>query len=722
VSGGTGLGKTLIGLAPHYLTKKTVVFCQPLKALMEEHQLKLPANKRSVIIMRNMTKQEKATFESGGYDYVYAAAEAMIPSFRASCEVLARIGKLGAFVFDEAHCIPLWGHTFRDAYLGAGCIKQSPILSKIPMVLLSGTVTSTVLQDACSVLNIPPGLRVLRGDLNHPNHYMIFAPYTSIIVDLKSLVEEAIRTNQPLPIFVGSKKQAMQVYRALQRIFPALYQAGRIGVCHAGLSADQRTRLGVELSTGILLVCVTTSAMEMGLDLQSCVRMANVGQIDSPESAFQRMGRAGRAGQQTIINFFYLAFRIIRQKKHEKEPPLLSLTLQLQGRRLVSTTLCRRKWAMLYLEDPAAVSGNELLFDNDMCCDNCSRPLSDAKVDFGFELAWALETVRRHRGSNGVATLDIHMLVAMLSGSKRKAVLAKAPFAYLSEIIGQVKGRTQAWWYEFLLGPCMDHEFLEVRAGQGQVLSVTPAGEQFLTQHPVRPGAGKDLFTGAFATYQNRGMAPPAAKVVDKVKAARKAALDALLPVRDAKARDPGVLATTGGLWSPFDYLDDVDIVDSIQRVMVMLESAGVDVNNVADRLSDSPYFIGGQHRAEAVQWAELVIATCDAKRLRRCEREYKRSVNNPRNEVLQCERDATGKRGEIWLCGKCRGTEQARENRASARAAIYASAQSGKLAQKSNSKQGDANRQVQAAMAKFKAANHEVKEAAPKPASQARR
>ena len=64
--------------------------------------------------------------------------------------------------------------------------------------LLSGTVTDDTLKDICDILKIPTGYavcdivfilyaryEVIKGDLNHPNHFIDFMPFLSDEVETK---------------------------------------------------------------------------------------------------------------------------------------------------------------------------------------------------------------------------------------------------------------------------------------------------------------------------------------------------------------------------------------------------------------------------------------------------------------------------------------------------------------------------------------------------------
>jgi len=107
--------------------------------------------------------------------------------FRDSCEKEL----LHTVVFDEVHCLVTWGRTFRTAYLLARIFRISPagaILKKLVFLCLSGTVTTPVLREIKSILNLSDDFILLQGELNHPNHYYDFDPFVSNEKDVYPLI------------------------------------------------------------------------------------------------------------------------------------------------------------------------------------------------------------------------------------------------------------------------------------------------------------------------------------------------------------------------------------------------------------------------------------------------------------------------------------------------------------------------------------------------------
>jgi len=146
---GTGGGKTVPGILPHFLLGGTVINVCPLLALMDDQIRSLrafaTAGGYTLRIKKISTdKPDKETLKKlaeGSYDFVFLAPEALTASVRAALEALRGINKLAAVIFDEVHCVSLWGQTFRSAYLNAGMFKASSVLAKVPLLVCSSLRT-----------------------------------------------------------------------------------------------------------------------------------------------------------------------------------------------------------------------------------------------------------------------------------------------------------------------------------------------------------------------------------------------------------------------------------------------------------------------------------------------------------------------------------------------------------------------------------------------------
>jgi len=293
LSTATSGGKSLAFIISQSDTDKVVLIVSPLRALMEDqiHKLDVEFNMKGKSLMTmsgELSADERLSVQTGRVKFIFAAPEAIL-CIRSFLETLVRDSLLQMIVFDEVHCISLWGHTFRTAYLDCDAFRKSQLLRSIPQLLLSATVTSAVIRDLATILLLPDGFCFLKGDMNHPGHFYSFKPFTSNDVDLAPIMQSAIDAKgaDPVVVFVDSKREAMDLWVWARDRFPE--HADRCGVSHSLRSADDRAITGRLFSNGDLDVVICTSVMEMGIDNPRLTRVICKGAVQSIEAIQQRV-------------------------------------------------------------------------------------------------------------------------------------------------------------------------------------------------------------------------------------------------------------------------------------------------------------------------------------------------------------------------------------------------------------------------------------------------
>ena len=143
---------------------------------------------------------------------------------------------------NEAHCIELWGTTFRSPYQDLHYLRA---FLKCPVMALSATLPSTILEkvkDSLLLLRYP---LIVTVPLDRPNLFYSLRKSAGISSDLYSL-GECLKTStipSQIPktvIFCLSKDDALTVYSFLVR---AASQSNRhfVGIYHASLTEHSRS-------------------------------------------------------------------------------------------------------------------------------------------------------------------------------------------------------------------------------------------------------------------------------------------------------------------------------------------------------------------------------------------------------------------------------------------------------------------------------------------------
>ncbi|MGD9007616.1 MAG: DEAD/DEAH box helicase [Desulfobacteraceae bacterium] len=113
------------------------------------------------------------------------------------------------------------------------------------------------------------------------------------------LLKAALARNLRTIVYVRSRKMAELIAVWVQSESGAL--ADKISVYRAGLLPEERRNIEQRLKDGNLLAVVTTSALELGIDIGDLDVCILVGYPGSMVSTWQRSGRVGRKGQEAAV-------------------------------------------------------------------------------------------------------------------------------------------------------------------------------------------------------------------------------------------------------------------------------------------------------------------------------------------------------------------------------------------------------------------------------------
>ncbi len=289
----TGSGKSLTYQLAAMLRPEPTVVLSPLIALMKDQVDKLPEQIAPVATFVNSslpaeeTASRLAEVADGRKRLVYAAPERLR---RAEFVALLKKIGVGLVVVDEVHCVSMWGHDFRPDYL---FISRALAELGAPVLLgMTATATPETAREISRALGRSPEL--VSTSVYRPN--------------LRYDVEEVANAEDRLHVLVerlrGLRGGSAIVYarsrRSTEELARTLSGHGfRAAHYHAGLEAEERTRVQDAFLSGETQAVVATTAFGMGIDKPDVRLVALANYPGSLEEYVQMVGRAGRDGVES---------------------------------------------------------------------------------------------------------------------------------------------------------------------------------------------------------------------------------------------------------------------------------------------------------------------------------------------------------------------------------------------------------------------------------------
>jgi DEAD/DEAH box helicase domain-containing protein len=136
------------------------------------------------------------------------------------------------------------------------------------------------------------------GAPREDRHLLLFQPEASPYTTALQLFIRFINAGLKTIVFTKARRITELLYSWLRRQEPAI--AARVASYRAGFLAEERRRIERQLFEGTLDGVISTSALEMGIDVGGLDACILVGYPGSMMATWQRSGRVGRAGRESI--------------------------------------------------------------------------------------------------------------------------------------------------------------------------------------------------------------------------------------------------------------------------------------------------------------------------------------------------------------------------------------------------------------------------------------
>ena len=287
----TGGGKSICFQVPALARPGLCIVVSPLIALMKDQVDNLrKRGLKAEAIYAGMSHQEiDHALDNCVYGrnvkFLYVSPERLLTEL-----FQVRVAKMavGLLAVDEAHCLSQWGYDFRPPYLRIAELRAT-LPADVPVIALTATATAQVQADIVEKLQFRAGHGVFRQSFARPRLSYSVLPTEDKLRRLLEVVR-GVGPDKTGIVYARTRRQTEDTAAFLQqhKFSAAAY--------HAGLPAEQRTKVQQDWIQDKVRLIVATNAFGMGIDKPDVRLVAHLDAPDTLEAYYQEAGRAGRDG------------------------------------------------------------------------------------------------------------------------------------------------------------------------------------------------------------------------------------------------------------------------------------------------------------------------------------------------------------------------------------------------------------------------------------------
>ena len=330
----TGFGKSLIYQLFAFLQPNIMLAFFPINALIMDQSFILTQENKFEFTMSNQDIKDNNNLinnEIISHKRLFLITAERMENIKVNHTFKNLSNFIGTIVFDEAHCISEWGHDFRPSYLVARHITENikNENKNLKTIALTATAAPYIQNDIMKILNIP-----FIGLINIANTSGLHRKelkYKLIKKDDNGSIKryEQKEVWKDIALETGAKVSKKEGLSIIYFIYAACgkwnnkasaeYAFKTLSINKSGLYTgsnkeyyDQQELLPLNDFGTIrnLKMMFATKSFGMGINLENCNYVALIQPPSSLEDLYQQSGRAGRKGQNSLIEIFYSSIHL----------------------------------------------------------------------------------------------------------------------------------------------------------------------------------------------------------------------------------------------------------------------------------------------------------------------------------------------------------------------------------------------------------------------------
>ncbi len=313
----TASGKSIIYNIPVISTlldkpKAHALYLFPLKALAQD-QVRILENMATHFPERFKDSKQKiaAIYDGDTSPYKRKKIREHLPGILVTnpdmlhLAMLAYHDKWSRLFQNLSHVIIDEVHTYRGVFGShmSWVIKRLKRICSLygskPVFVLSSATIGNPTELASNLISSPISLISTSGAPRPPRNVILLNPLESAPYSATILLESALKRKLRTIVYTQSRKMTELITMWTDKRLGDLQ--GKIASYRAGFLAEDRREIEQGLSNGDLLGVISTSALELGINIGNLDICILVGYPGSIMATWQRAGRAGRAMQESLM-------------------------------------------------------------------------------------------------------------------------------------------------------------------------------------------------------------------------------------------------------------------------------------------------------------------------------------------------------------------------------------------------------------------------------------